>query len=280
LSAAAEETSAVCRKISPPRTTPLQLDKVKKAKVAEPAGTLPEKDIFPVGNLKFYLPNHRTESYQGTLARTHRFHEFDVLCEIAPLLPEHAVILDIGANIGNHSLFFGAQEKVERVIAFEPIPETFEILQKNVQLNDLQSKIDGHNIALGEEDGQLAIAWYSPDCTDCTVLKREKDGTGTIPARKLDSLAGELGMDRIDFVKLDVEGFESFVFAGARETFEKFKPPYVQVEIYEVHPIKALRNQFPRGDAIRNALRDMGYELKKKFPDGRNYLYGRAEGPK
>ncbi|MDR2664204.1 MAG: FkbM family methyltransferase [Puniceicoccales bacterium] len=240
---ATERISARRRKISPPRTTPLQLDKVKKAKVAKPAGTLPEKDIFPVGSLLFWLPDYKTDWNQKVLVSTKQLHEIDILNHVLRLLPEHSVVLDVGANIGNHSLFFRSQKKVDRVIAFEALPQLRKIIQTNIELNGLQRKINLKSFALSDKNEQLSIAAFNPKHAGSTTLK--KDRNGTIGARKLDSLADELGIDRIDFVKIDVEGFESFVLAGARETFEKFKPPYVQVEIHEVHPIEALRDQFP-----------------------------------
>ncbi|MDR0679291.1 MAG: FkbM family methyltransferase [Puniceicoccales bacterium] len=252
--------------------------RISASATAEADGAHGQKDVFRVGHLRAYLPGYRTDHTQKTMARTHNFSEIDVLNCILPLLPEHSVVLDIGANIGNHSLFFGSQKKVDRVIAFEPIASVCEILRKNLELNDLLGKVEIKSFALSDEDGKMAIAFFDPKHTGSTALRNAKDGT--IEARKLDSIAGELALDRIDFVKLDVEGSESFVLAGARRTFEKFHPLYVQVEIHEVHPIKSLRNQFPNGDAIRSTLAGMGYELEKKFPDGRNYLYKRTDSDK
>ncbi|MDR0340093.1 MAG: FkbM family methyltransferase [Puniceicoccales bacterium] len=234
-----------------------------------------QKDVFKVGHLKAYLPGHQTDHTQVVMARTHNFSEIDVLNYVLPLLPEHSVVLDIGANIGNHSLFFGSQGKVDRVIAFEPIECVCEILRKNLELNDLQKKVEIKNFALSDNDCKLGIAFFDPKHTGSTALKHAENGA--VEARKLDSIVDELALDRIDFVKLDVEGSESFVLAGAKKTFEKFQPTYVVVEIHEVHPIAKLRNQFPKGDAIRNVLAEMGYELERKFPDRQNYLYKRVE---
>ena len=153
------------------------------------------------------------------------------------------VILDIGANIGVHSLFFsdiaGPRGKV---IAFEAQRIVFQILMGNLALNSIEN-VYGHHVALGSAPGSLKLPpvdysrpWNfggmslkeespEPQFAPGTPESEAADRNEFVPVIALDSLK----LDRVDFIKLDVEGMEEEVLRGAARTLDKTRP-LMQVE--------------------------------------------------
>lgn len=128
--------------------------------------------------------------------------------------------VDVGAHIGNHTLWLAVICRLE-VIAFEP-SKAIKQLRANVALNGLESQVGVHRVALGSgpgvgrliEKGQVvAEPWQS--------MNREMElGEGEVEVRTLDSY----GLDEVSVIKIDVEGMEAAVVAGAAETIERCRP--------------------------------------------------------
>ena len=140
------------------------------------------------------------------------------------------VVLDGGANIGHYSILFSKLVgRKGKVYSFEPVPPTFLELEKN--LNQSGSKnVESHAFALGEKSGQATI--HLPDgISGHAALKPHEKAWGDvavapyeIEVRRLDDWAKEIGLDRLDFVKLDLEGAEPLAIEGASETLERHLP--------------------------------------------------------
>lgn len=126
---------------------------------------------------------------------------------------ERKVALDIGANIGLWSR--DLCQRFETVIAFEPVQEFVDCLKLNVPAENLQIK----QIALGNQDTTVDIV-ITEHNTGHSHVNVNSIGNGCIKMQKLDSLE----FDRIDYVKIDVEGFETELVQGAEETFKMHKP--------------------------------------------------------
>ena len=93
--------------------------------------------------------------WRDPIQRRHRdgqFYEQEELELIAGLVPQGATIVDIGANIGNHTLFFAQMMRAARVIPFEPNPLAFEVLIAHVIANGIADKVDLRNLGLGLSD--------------------------------------------------------------------------------------------------------------------------------
>lgn len=116
------------------------------------------------GEIKFYLPNWRTDFIQGEIFRNLDFFSSLDLKKLRKYIKNDAFILDIGANIGNHSLYWALITKARKIYAFEPIKSTFKILQRNITLNALDNIIIPYNFALGEKYSPKGakIARYNP----------------------------------------------------------------------------------------------------------------------
>jgi len=109
--------------------------------------------------------------------------------------------LDVGANLGYFSCLLGKLAGPRgKVVAIEPEPNNFKLLQRNLRNNGLKN-VTVHECAVG--------GW------------RRKDGD--LPVRRLDDLVKDAGVESWDLVKMDVEGYEAFVFEGAKETLARAK---------------------------------------------------------
>ncbi|MDD4383008.1 MAG: FkbM family methyltransferase [Candidatus Shapirobacteria bacterium] len=132
------------------------------------------------------------------------------------------VVLDIGANIGYDTVLFA--DKVGnngKVIAIEPDSINFEILQKNIKENKLFNVV-AVQAAMGSENKKMGIYESKENYGDHRMW-----GNGpSVPVfcRRLDDLLRELEFTKIDFIKMDVQGFEPLVIEGGKETIEKSKP--------------------------------------------------------
>ncbi|MEM9276109.1 MAG: FkbM family methyltransferase [Cyanobacteria bacterium P01_F01_bin.143] len=141
------------------------------------------------------------------------------------LIKDDDLVMDIGANIGCTSILFG--ELADQVISFEPSPTTFNLLQKNIQQSGLEN-ITLHNYALGSSNITSQITYSPANRSGGFISNKTRISTGhvteKIEARRLDDIIDNLEIQKIDFIKIDVEGFEKEVIEGARNAIERFRP--------------------------------------------------------
>lgn len=173
---------------------------------------------------------------------------------LAPLAEtfKDQVALDIGGNIGNHSLYFS--QFFGHVHAFEPNPKTFRLLDFNASL---VSNVTPHNIGLGSEKGVLQLTVDKLNVGEATLTVsgvRDHGGsteTMDVAIERLDDLVDAYG--KVAFVKIDVEGYEASVIRGGREFLTAQKP----VIAFEQNA-KAFVDG--KSETIE-LLRDMGYQF-------------------
>ena len=136
---------------------------------------------------------------------------------------DRPVVLDVGANVGNHTLAFATV--AEEVHAFEPLPPVHALLAENVAANGLDH-VFAHQVALSDEGGTGTIYVGSSDnCGTSSFDERSQDLT-PLEVRKAvgDSMVAELDLKRVDLVKIDVEAHEFFVVRGLKQTIDRFRP--------------------------------------------------------
>jgi len=194
---------------------------LNKIMIYEKARTLIKDDIFNIqyedNIIKFYLPNATTDAVQRSILYTDKFFEQDLLSEIRKYINSNTVVLDAGSNIGNHTIFFSKICKAKKVISFEPLKTVFNILEKNLELNDINN-IEKYNFALGEKECRASI--YGYDSISIGSTQFEFNDNGDFKVISLDSL----DLSELDFCKVDVEGGQLEFLKGAKNTLEKFKP--------------------------------------------------------
>jgi FkbM family methyltransferase len=161
------------------------------------------------------------------------FFEREVNAFIRSALKPGEVFFDIGANVGCYTLqAAGLVGPQGRVFSFEPDPQVFEILQANIGLNSL-AQVHALNLALGNRAGTLPFyrAAAGPFANALGSVHRSSwhDGGGAVNVKmdQLDDVAPEFGLTRLDLIKMDVEGAEYEVIAGAERTLAAHRPRIV-----------------------------------------------------
>ena len=134
-------------------------------------------------------------------------------------IPRKRTMIDIGANIGIFAR--PSAEHFERVVCFEPVLKNFEVLQKNLEN---YNNVELHNLGLGDRD-QTAI--FELQTLKCGHTKQVEE---FVPSPEFEQHTGELTtLDRFDFqnvdwIKIDVEGFENAVLEGSCNTIRHNRP--------------------------------------------------------
>jgi len=129
------------------------------------------------------------------------------------------IIFDIGACVGDTALWFSkAVGPQGKVYAFEPEPSNFEKLKANLERNNVTNVIP-LQLALSENEGEMQIASGG----GISVIT-ETAGDTSVKVTTVDKFVEANKLPRVDFIKMDAEGHELKVLAGARETIKTFKP--------------------------------------------------------
>lgn len=137
------------------------------------------------------------------------------------LLRSDGLCLDIGANIGNHALFFAPH--FAEVLAFEPNPRTFALLQVNATL---MPNVRCFNIGLSDAQGAAQLAVPADNIGMATLQPGANGDAVACRLQRLDDLP-ELAGRRVALMKIDVEGHESAVLRGARALLLRDRPVVV-----------------------------------------------------
>jgi FkbM family methyltransferase len=169
------------------------------------------------------------------------------------------VILDVGANFGWYSALFATWTgPAGRVHAFEPMPAFREMLVDTLALNRLSDRVNVNPFGLGDSDGQFTLYTF-PGLTighaSATTLGRTDATPHTCSIRRLDDVLLEKRIDRVDIVKIDVEGHEPSVIAGATNLLSRGDAPVVHFEINR----NCIRDRGIDPNQIFDSLRKMGY---------------------
>lgn len=145
-------------------------------------------------------------------------------------IAQDSIVLDIGANIGLHSVYFSSIASKGFVVAFEPAPQTYQLLLKNSG----SSKIISVNIGLSDKSEFVDFYEASDDAYSGLKDTKRKPirNIRKVLVFKLDDLFANQLLQRIDFVKIDVEGFEQNVLLGMQHIIEKYRP-VIFCEIYQ-----------------------------------------------
>ncbi len=183
-------------------------------------------DVRTVDGIRFGVRLSRPEDYMVIyMSHEKAFHE---------LKPARGdVVLDMGAHIGSYSLRYSRLVGQEgRVISFEPDPENRRILSWNLRLNNAQN-VQVRREALGDftGEGKLRISSFPGQHSFVHSSKGIRQVSEiVVPVAKLD----DIRLDKVDFVKMDVEGYELNVLRGGEKTILSLRPR-MQIEVHGLH---------------------------------------------
>lgn len=178
------------------------------------------------------------------------------------------VVLDIGGNIGQTAMMIANKTtETGKVFSFEPFPATYSKFVKNLSLNpSLEKIVSVKNCALGNAVASLSM--YRGCDTNSgsnritNAVENKSEELVEVPVSTADIFVNEKQIPRIDFIKIDVEGFEMNVLKGAEETLRKHMPGLF-VELND----KSLKDQGSSALELITFLKNIGYKV---FEDGKN----------
>jgi FkbM family methyltransferase len=175
--------------------------------------------------------------------------------------------MDIGANIGVYAVYLTALPGLTRADCFEPAPEAFAELERNVALQPDPSRIRAHALALSDRTGRARLATWGPMAGNNMLtddMARDKKPREVLEVARA-TLDETVDLGGATFVaKIDVEGHEMAVIAGGRETFGANRG-LVQIESFD-----------ERAPALRDAMAKLGHVWLGRMKD--DHFFTNLEG--
>jgi len=209
------------------------------------------------------IPNDKGISEELLMFRTHEPLSTKLLFR---LLEKGMYCLDLGSNIGYYAcLESNVVGKNGKVIAIEPSPINFKYLEKNTNLQKFHN-ITTFNFACGDKDGKINLGisdrsnWSRVLTNDLVDSPPDKVvQTVNVLLRKIDSFLDEQPIKKLDFLRMDVEGYESNIIEGCKKTLEKYKPLiHMEIHLFLVGIEKTKQ--------LLKTLQNYGYEVLYYIP--------------
>ncbi len=202
------------------------------------------------------------------------WHERETTAQLDRLIQPGMIVLDIGAHVGYYTRRYA--RKAQHIIAFEPHPRNFALLQRNTKRF---GNVILHQIAVAEEEGSAELYDYLMMSASGSLhydeslreLQQAQIGTGdiaprlandmpaqtfTVQTRPIDDCLAEAGIERVDVIKMDIEGAELGALRGMRQTIAN-SPGLALIMEYNPNALKAFGHD-PH-QAFREVL-EMGFD--------------------
>jgi FkbM family methyltransferase len=161
-------------------------------------------------------------------------YETGTLKIIKKIVRKDDVVLDIGANLGWYTVHIAKLLPIRLCYSFEPVPEIFERLERHCSINLVNHKVVLNRFAIGEKSGIIKLHTF-PDLpnghSSISTLGRDKFTTSDAPMCTLDGFINNLNIDKIDLIKMDVEGAEMLVLNGSERLLAAPNPPIWIIEL-------------------------------------------------
>lgn len=185
--------------------------------------------------------------------------EYATTTLIRRMLKPGAVMFDVGANVGYFSLLAAkAVASTGRVYAFEATPAVAERLAENVNLNGLDNVSVIHS-AVCDRDGEVEFRIQIDDSEGNSLVNFSGDWPRIrVPAMTLDEFVARNQIDRVDLIKIDVEGAEPLVLKGAKSLLTRPGRPALVIEVFPA----ALRSAGSSKSKLLDELSEYGYRVQ------------------
>jgi FkbM family methyltransferase len=143
------------------------------------------------------------------------FEEYEIKL-FKKLLKKDMTVLDIGANIGIYSVFASSIiGDGGKIFAFEPVPENYKMLVHNLSINKISNVLTFNN-AIGAKSGSVEISIVKDSLATHYIGKKSSNSI-TVDVINVDSFVKKNKI-KVDFIKMDIEGYEGFAIEGAKKT--------------------------------------------------------------
>ena len=221
----------------------------------------------------FFIPNSFTKYRLETFFTK----EVDTINWIKNFKRKKNVFWDIGANIGNYSIFSAILNNNTKVYAFEPSALNLRVLSRNISINNLEKKITIIQLPLSNKSNQINLMQETTfeeggsfnsfgvkyNSSLKSIKKSDIKNKYNILGTSLDSLVRSKSIDLPDYIKIDVDGIEHLVLSGARNILVNKKIKSILIELYPDN--KLLFNK-----SIK-ILRSCNFKFDRK--KGFNYIF-------
>ena len=185
-------------------------------------------------------------------------------------IKKDSIVIECGCHIGSHTIKMASL--CEKIYGFEPMPATYNILKKNIELNGINNAII-YEKGVSDNKGTTTVNWIADEDTGQCGLDnnpmgkpqwiKATDETINVELITIDSL----NLDKLDFMKIDVEGYEPLVIKGGINTIKKCKPVII-MEVWKNHFGEVDINYTKE---LFKELLDIGYEVEHTF--GPDFLF-------
>jgi FkbM family methyltransferase len=240
---------------------------ISRSRRCDPDGT----DYYRLDGLKLYFrpdfPITDEDEFRFctelVLRESYLYH--DAFSEQVQLRPGDYA-LDLGGNIGTVAIMFSRLVgSAGRVFAFEPL--THPVLRRNLEANGIDN-VELIPDGVSDQPGEAEINFTDQFINSSIANATPGDGALPIHKRKItlttvDRFVAERGLDRVDFIKMDIEGAEESALRGSREVIERFRPKW-SIASYHIDFEGEL--QHPK---LVRLLRDFDYRIEEVEQDGR-----------
>lgn len=204
-----------------------------------------QRVAFAIANVDDVIQSHHARG---------AFYEPEELAIICRHFPTGGRFCDIGANVGNHSVYLARFMYARRIVLIEPNPLAIGLLKANVHLNGIDTVCDLSRLGIGLSDGAVSQAFIRTG-HDNLGGARVKEGQGDIPVKSGDDLLGD---EAFDLIKIDVEGMEIKVLNGLKSHLDRHRPKiFIEVD----------KRNYDAFEAWRTAE---GYDVLERFQRYKN----------
>ena len=183
----------------------------------------------------------------------------DLVAELQRTVKPNDVILTAGAHVGYMMLAMARMGG--RVIGFECDPNLADLCQRNLDLNSLNTTLI--RAGLGSEDTDLEMNISEHPGQSSFGVAHYSESKATVKVRRGDNVLKELGLERLDGLLIDVEGWECHLLRGLSETLAKQTPRWAVIECADW----ALDQAGSSVAELRSMIRDIGWETTEMGSD-------------
>lgn len=194
-------------------------------------------------------------------------YEPELIKDMNKTIIDGSIILDIGANFGVHSLVLGSKKTKSKIFAIEATDFAFKKLVNNIELNPRLNNINAQQIYLSslkhQKDITVSASWNIRNMKDDNRNKLDGGFAKSIESAKqmtLDEWVIINKLERVDFIKLDVDGNELDVLLSAKNVLKDLNP-FIYIELSPIH-FESRPEDF---DKIIYILKDNNYKLRDMF---------------
>ena len=193
------------------------------------------------------------DSFSDRIVRERDYFERDILHYLCENYPTQQCIIDVGANIGNHTVYFATYLEYKAIVCIEPIDDNFVLLKENTK--DFGAIFLRHGVA-GDSTETVKLAIRRENMGACEIVNDYSDEPDfqIAPQIRLD----DLFVPKVTLIKIDVEWYEPYVLEGAKNLIEEDKPLILIEDT----------------DKKYGPLLPDYYRLLKEWPEHNTYLYG------